>query len=145
MRYQDAVAFRQALELHVAEKLHAYTRTYEQARPSTRAKDLVDLALIADLSPLEATPLRDAIEDTFAHRDTHAVPGELPPPPADWRAPFRQLAQTVGVPTELADAHADAAALLDPILAGEIRTGSWQPDARRWRDQAERPTPTPRR
>lgn len=83
MRYQDAVAFRQALELHVAEKLHAYTRTYEQARPSTRAKDLVDLALIADLSPLEATPLRDAIEDTFARRDTHAVPGELPPPPAD--------------------------------------------------------------
>jgi hypothetical protein len=132
------------LELHVAEKLHAYTRTYEGTRLSTRAKDLVDLALIAELSPLDATPLRDAIEDTFARRETHAVPGELPPPPADWRAPFRQLAQTVGVPTELADAHADAAALLDPILASEIRTGTWQPDARRWRDQAERQTPTPR-
>jgi hypothetical protein len=123
------------LELHVAEKLHAYTRTYKEARPSTRAKDLVDLALIADLSPLEATLLREAIEATFARRDTHAVPAELPQPPTDWRTPFRQLAQTVGIPTELADAHGAAAALLDPILACEVRIGTWQPEARRWRDQ----------
>lgn len=60
------------LELQVAEKLHAYTRTYEGARPSTRAKDLVDLALIAELSPLNAAPLRDAIEVTYTRRDTHA-------------------------------------------------------------------------
>jgi hypothetical protein len=33
------------LELQVAEKLHAYTRTYEGERKSTRPKDLVDLAL----------------------------------------------------------------------------------------------------
>jgi hypothetical protein len=124
------------LELHVAEKLHAYTRTYEGARPSTRAKDLVDLALIADLSPLAATALRDSIEATFVRRKTHAIPGELPPPPPGWRVPFRQLAQTVDVPTELTDGHAAAAALLDPILAGETLMGSWQPDVRRWRDQA---------
>jgi hypothetical protein len=127
----------------VAEKLHAYTRTYERTRPSTRAKDLVDLALIAELWPLEAAPLRRAIEATFTRRDTHAVPSKLPPPPEDWRTPFRQLAATVGVPAELADAHADAASLLDPILAGEIRTGTWDPDARRWRDQADRPAPSP--
>jgi hypothetical protein len=39
------------VELHVAEKLHAYTRIYEGSRPSTRAKDLVDLALMAAVSP----------------------------------------------------------------------------------------------
>jgi len=131
------------VELHTAEKLHAYTRTYEGARPSTRAKDLVDLALIAELWPLEAAPLRRAIEATFARRNTHAVPDKLPPPPEEWRTPFRQLAETVGVPAELADAHADAASPLDPILAGEIRTATWDPDARRWRDQADRPTPSP--
>jgi hypothetical protein len=46
-----------ALEQHPAEKLHAYTRTYERDRPSSRAKDLVDLALIAALSPLKAAAL----------------------------------------------------------------------------------------
>lgn len=79
------------LEHHVAEKLHAYTRTYEGSRLSTRAKDLVDIALIAELSPLKATLLRDAIEDTFARREARAVPSELPHPPAEWRTPFRQL------------------------------------------------------
>ena len=39
------------LELQAAEKLHAYTRTYGGSRSSTRAKDLVDLALIAGFSP----------------------------------------------------------------------------------------------
>jgi hypothetical protein len=123
-----------ALELQVAEKLHAYTRSYEGSRPSTRAKDLVDLALIAELAPLEAAQLRSAIEATFARRDNHVVPDRLLRPPEDWRVPFRQLAEAVGVPAELADAHANAAALLDPILAGEIRTGTWEPSARRWDD-----------
>lgn len=123
------------IELHLAEKLHAYTRTYEGARPSTRAKDLVNLALIAELSTLQAAPLRGAIDATFARRDTHPLPTKLPAPPADWRVPFRELAEPVGAPTELAAAHADAAALLDPMLAGDVRTGTWEPDARRWRDR----------
>lgn len=117
------------LEVHVAEKLHAYTRTCEGTRPSTRAKDLVDLALIAELSALEAARLYEAIHATFIRRDTHAAPGKLPDPPQGWRIPFRRLAETVGVPPDLDDAHADAAALLDPVLAGEIRTGSWEPES----------------
>jgi hypothetical protein len=32
------------LEQHVAEKVHAYTKTYSGGRPSSRAKDLVDQA-----------------------------------------------------------------------------------------------------
>jgi Nucleotidyl transferase AbiEii toxin, Type IV TA system len=121
------------LDLQVAEKLHAYTRIYERSRTSTRAKDLVDLALIAELSPLEAAALRGAIEATFARRDTHSVPGRLPTPPGEWQASFRRLADAVGVPPEISDAHADAAALLDPVLGGDVREGAWDPDARRWR------------
>ncbi len=70
------------VELQVAEKLHAYTRTYEGGRASTRAKDLVDLVLIAELTPLDAGALRQAIETTFAKRGTHALPRELSAPPA---------------------------------------------------------------
>ncbi|MBI2403732.1 MAG: hypothetical protein HYV20_13555 [Gemmatimonadetes bacterium] len=33
------------LARHVAEKVHAYARTYGEGRASTRVKDLVDLVL----------------------------------------------------------------------------------------------------
>ena len=120
------------LELQVAEKLHAYTRSYEGGRTSTRTKDLADLALISELSRLDAAALRREIDTIFALRDTHSVPSALPLPPAEWAAPFRRLAEEVGVPAELAAGHRDAAALLDPVLGGEVATGTWDCAQRRW-------------
>lgn len=120
------------LALQVAEKLHAYTRTYEGQRTSTRTKDLVDLALIAELSSLEATTLRREIEAIFALRKTHASPKALPSPPADWATPYHRLAEEVGAPSDLEAGHRAAAALLDPLLAGEISSGKWDPTERHW-------------
>lgn len=120
------------LELQIAEKLHAYTRTYEGARPSTRAKDLVDLALIAELSTLDADALQRAIDATFTERASHDPPASLASPPPDWRAPFGQLAESVGVAPVLESGHAVAAALLDPILQGRVERGSWNPGEGRW-------------
>lgn len=120
------------LELQVAEKLHAYTRAYEGGRVSTRPKDLVDLALISELSHLDAVALRRQIETIFALRDTQSVPDALPSPPAEWATPFRRLAEEVGVSGELAAGHGTAAALLDPIISGEIDAGRWDPSQRRW-------------
>lgn len=105
------------LELHVAEKLHAYTRTYDGGRPSTRVKDLIDLVLIAELRRLDASVLRTSVSITFTERDTHLVPGALPAPPASWAEQYRRLARSVGLPGALADGHETAAALLDPVLA----------------------------
>ena len=82
------------LELQAAEKLHAYTRTYGGSRSSTRAKDLVDLALIAGFFSQDAATLRGEIEATFAYRGTHPVPSALPLPPENWRTPFRRLAKS---------------------------------------------------
>jgi hypothetical protein len=120
------------LELQVAEKLHAYTRTYEGQRTSTRAKDLVDLALISELSSLDAAALRREVKTIFTLRDTHTTPGALPPPPAEWAVPYRNLAGEVGAPVELGAGHRDAAALLDPVLAGKVTSGTWNPAERRW-------------
>lgn len=120
------------LELQVAEKLHAYTRTYEGGRTSTRPKDLVDLALIAELSRLDAAVLRHEIDTIFALRGTHSAPKTLPFPPAEWATPFRRLAKEVEVPVELTAGHRDASALLDPILEGEVATGMWDSTQRRW-------------
>lgn len=120
------------LERQAAEKLHAYTRTYEGPRLSTRTKDLVDLALIAELSSLDAAALRGEIEATFAARATHPVPPALPLPPDDWRAPFRRLAEAVGIPGDLRAGHGAAAAMLNPVLGGTVERGWWDPEARRW-------------
>jgi len=124
----DAVS----LELQVAEKVHAYTRTYEGARTSTRTKDLIDLVLLAELAQLDAELLCGEIDTIFTLRGTHEAPSELPPPPREWVGPFRRLAEEVGIPTDLATGHQSAAALLDPILSGEIATGRWDPDRREW-------------
>jgi hypothetical protein len=120
------------LEAQVAEKLHAYTRTYEGKRTSTRVKDLVDLALIAELASIDAVDLRRRVEAVFEVRGTHRRPAALPPPPTDWARPFRRLAEEVGAPAGLEAGHRDAAALLDPVLSGEVTAGRWDPDGRRW-------------
>ncbi|HMI81775.1 MAG TPA: nucleotidyl transferase AbiEii/AbiGii toxin family protein [Solirubrobacterales bacterium] len=120
------------LELQVAEKLHAYTRVYEGGRISSRTKDLIDLALIAELSQLDAAGLRREIDTIFELRATHAAPASLPLPPAEWAGPFRELAEEVGVPADLEAGHRDAAALVDPILSGEVASGTWDSTQRRW-------------
>jgi hypothetical protein len=120
------------LELHVAEKLHAYTRTYESGRSSSRAKDLVDLVLIAELARLDAASLRAAIDLTFTRRDIHPPPETLPAPPSNWISQFRQLAEAVGIAGELSAGHASAAAFLEPILRDEVKRGTWHPLRRLW-------------
>jgi len=65
------------LAYHVAEKVHAYTRSYSaEGRESTPVKDLVDLVLIATdkATTLTAGALRAALDDTFIRRDTHHLP-----------------------------------------------------------------------
>lgn len=124
------------LELQVAEKLHAYTQTYEGGRTSTRVKDLVDLALIADLASLDAATLRREIESIFGLRGAHSPPHALPSPPPDWALPFGHLAEEVGISAELAAGHRGAAAMLDPVLGGEIAEGRWSPDERAWSGEA---------
>ena len=119
------------LAQHIAEKVHAYTRRYGQSgRESTRPKDLVDILLIAGTERLDAASLREALEVTFRQREQQPLPASLPQPPESWREPYRRLASEVDVEPGLDNAFAEAAAFLDPILAGT--TGVWDPQRRAW-------------
>jgi Nucleotidyl transferase AbiEii toxin, Type IV TA system len=120
-----------AIEQHVAEKLHAYTRTYAHGMFSSRVKDLVDLAVIAHTSELDGRRLRMSIEAIFARRATHPVPHAVPPPPADWARPWSTMAAHVPAADTLADGYATVVAMLDPILAGTA-TGTWKPLVGAW-------------
>jgi hypothetical protein len=120
------------LPQHIAEKVHAYTRTYgESGRESTRPKDLVDILLIAGSEPIDALALRDALERTFSERRQQPLPATLPPPPESWREPYARLASEVAVEADLESAHALAAAFIDPILA-EGTAGTWDPQRGAW-------------
>ena len=121
-----------ALEQHIAEKLHAYTGRYGTGeRESTRTKDLVDLVLIADLARLDAALLREALESIFTSRARQPLPAALPAPPPSWAEPYAELAHEVGLTPDLAAGHAQAGALLDPVLSSSAH-GSWDPRHRRW-------------
>ena len=103
------------LEFQVAEKVHAYTRPEPRWR-LLGVTELLDLQLIAESGPLDRTQLLAAMETTFAHWDTHPIPGRLPAPPEERRAAFRRLAEAVGVRHEMFESHAVVAELLDPVL-----------------------------
>src|SRR6266496_194124 len=122
------------LTLHVAEKVHAYTRRYGPRRaPSAHPKDLIDLALIAEHEPFVASDLRTALDATFLSRATHSLPAELPPPPAAWTRPYAELARRVGIALRLADGYEQARTFLDPVLnATAIEDACWDAASQRW-------------
>jgi hypothetical protein len=80
-----------AIEQHVAEKLHAYTRTNADEKPSSRVNDLVDLVVIASTTEVDAGRLREATEKIFGQRATHDAPSAAPAPPRDWATSWRWL------------------------------------------------------
>ncbi len=120
--------------LHVAEKVHAYTRRYGPGgAASSRPKDLVDLVLLAMHEPFLAGELRAALEETFASRGTHPLPGDLPPPPTEWARPYAELAQQVGIAPALEDGYQQARAFLGPILGGTASGDArWGPADQQW-------------
>ncbi|HYO45353.1 MAG TPA: nucleotidyl transferase AbiEii/AbiGii toxin family protein [Gemmatimonadota bacterium] len=74
----------QAAEQQVAEKLHAYTRVYSDARRSSRTKDLIDLCLIARNESLNSDRLNQAIAVIFERRRTQEPPVRFAEPPEWW-------------------------------------------------------------
>jgi predicted transcriptional regulator of viral defense system len=128
------------LSVQIAEKAHAYTRTYGGAsRPSTRVKDLVDLNLISLETPIDARALRIDIEATFERRATHHLPDQLPSPPATWRTPYAKLAKEIGIDTDLDAGARRAKAFVDPVLRNRTIAGAWDPSTGSWTTASLRP------
>lgn len=120
-----------AIEQHVAEKLHALTRTYAGGRSSSRSKDLVDVLLITSAFAFDAHRLRAAINEIFDARRGHSLPLTLPEPSPDWSAPYSALAREVGVVDDLRTAHERAAAFFHPLLH-ELPVTDWDPLTQHW-------------
>jgi hypothetical protein len=81
---------------HLAEKVHALVRP-RGGRDSSRVKDLVDLALVAETTEVDPVELRVALVATFGSDDACELPGRLPAPPRSWEAQYRLMARDLGL------------------------------------------------
>ena len=124
-----------AVEQHLAEKLHAYTRIYAGDQPSSRVKDLVDVVVIVRTMAVDGDRLLEAMSSIFERRGTHPTPRRLPAPPSDWARPWAVLVENLPADAELTAGAAAAVAFWDPVLAGVVAGGAWDPAASAWRSR----------
>jgi len=126
-----------AVEQHLAEKLHAYSRTYAGDQPSSRVKDLVDIVVISSTTSIDAARLTEAVRSIFERRATHAIPQSFAPPPPEWARPWETLVAHLPADRELLAGFDAAAALWDPVLAGAADAMAWNPVGATWQRPAD--------
>jgi hypothetical protein len=89
-----------------AEKLHALTFPWK-GRTNTRVKDLADLVVLIERGQMNKAMVQIAVRNTFAARQTHEVPSDIPPPPPAWADDFAEMARETGIAaTDLLAAYA---------------------------------------
>lgn len=106
-----------------------------RSRPSTRYRDLYDLALIATHLPFTAGDTRQALDQQQAVRGM-ILPSSVELPAPEWEEHYpRALKNTSGTHIQF---HSLQAALetvrvaLDPLLGRELTTGTWDPAQQSW-------------
>ncbi|MFF3668263.1 nucleotidyl transferase AbiEii/AbiGii toxin family protein [Microtetraspora malaysiensis] len=117
----------------VSDKVMAMMEDHN-GRPSTRFRDLVDLVLIARSRSLRAGELGTAFTSearrrTLLHDARLEVPDE-----AMWTAGYASLVAELPWIAErsLPEAMAVAKALVDPVLSGQVLSGTWDPVTLSW-------------
>jgi hypothetical protein len=121
-----------SIEQHIAEKVHAYTKSYG-SHQNSRVKDLVDLVLLSGYRPIAMMELGTVLDAVFQARATHELPKSFPLPPDDWREAYRKLSEPLSITSDIDEAHKNVAAFLDAVF---IRSGEeqwwWDPNSRIW-------------
>jgi hypothetical protein len=96
-------------------------------------KDLPDIALLATLKSIAAKRLREALEQTFAFRKTHALPVTLPDPLPAWTTPYAAMVREDQLAWSTLEAVTKAVrAFLEPVLVRGM-DAIWEPGAWCWR------------
>ena len=90
-------------EQQFAEKIHAYTKL-RQGEMGSRARDLIDMALLIGELKMDKTILMSALKLVFQTRNTHNLPPKLPVPPERWRKEFLRIATSCQINLNLNDA-----------------------------------------
>lgn len=121
----------------IADKVCAMYQRYGSAQAaSSRYRDLVDLVLIITHFQVEAAETAAALAAESTRR-AMTLPAALQAPGAQWQAGYPATARDTALPRELHDLPAAlkaAAVCLDPLLSGQVTTGTWHPAEHRWQE-----------
>jgi predicted nucleotidyltransferase component of viral defense system len=119
------------LAQQLAEKIHAYTRSYGNG--SSRPRDLYDMLVIAERLPLPAAlAIVEACHTTFEIRNTDWPP-QIPDPPDQWADRWAQFVRVYGIPwITLTRAGQALRGFWDPLLTAPVPGGDWDPDTWGW-------------
>lgn len=121
----------------VADKVCAMYQRYSSTQAaSSRYRDLVDLVLIITHFQVDAGETAAALAAESARR-TMTLPTTLQTPGAQWQTGYPATARKTALPRDLHDlqtALRAAAVCLDPLLSGQVTTGTWHPAEHRWQE-----------
>ncbi len=115
----------------LAEKLHAYARSYGNG--SSRPRDLYDMLVIAERLPIPPTPvIVEACHTTFEIRDTEWPP-RIPDPPDRWADRWAEFVAIYEIPwVTLPRAGQALRAFWDPLFTEPVSHARWDSDRWRW-------------
>lgn len=122
---------------HIADKVCAlvetHPRTGRPAQPSTRYRDLADLAVIARTQSVGAAAVRTALTSESSRRGIELPTAFSAPDAPGWRTGYARVARDVPglAERDLEAALATVKRFLDPVL-GETAPGRWRPDRQHW-------------
>lgn len=117
---------------HIADKICATAQLYN-GKPSSRARDLVDLVVLTTTQRFTSHRLRDAITLEWEYRQLSGTPAF--DPPANWAPTYTRLAaKTPACANHPRFDHAVdlvQSRLLQPIWA-HVRDHDWEPESANW-------------
>jgi hypothetical protein len=104
---------------------------------NTRERDYADVLSLSKVHPVEASSLRQALEQTASHRGTRLMPlaqalNTLPTArQRDWRA-FLDRSRLTTMPESFEEAVGEVANFVDPVLRNDPDLVRWDPSAGKW-------------
>jgi len=118
---------------HIADKFAAIIEPHGDGRPSTRFRDLLDLAALVVAVRVGATDQRVAIMSEIDRRGLRMPDGFDAPDRSLWEGGFARVARRAVEPPArtLDEALAIVRPFVDPVLSGTA-AGSWDPESGRW-------------
>jgi len=120
---------------HLADKFCATFNAYAPTggrEPSSRVKDLVDIAIIATTQTVDAAVLRIAVV-TNAESRSLVLPATFSvPDPVSWSARYATVAANAPGDVPVYDEATHLAGLLFQAVSDSTMTGSWDPRTRQW-------------
>ncbi len=123
------------IEDHLADKICAVYERHRNNTPSTRYRDLADIAQIVSKSEINAEYLCQSL-DRESRRRRLELPKNVEIPDESWRKAYGRAASSwAGYPSEFSNLETAlriAGTCLNPILSRSRPTGTWDPTQSVW-------------